>query len=151
MGANAGRSGAVAARAWHRAVSVLLDTHYVYAIAGAPGRLSPAEAKYLTTHAEPFRISAVSLWEIRLKWASLFKSGQRKGPLGPDQVLRILAGQNIELLPMTAAHAAATLQAPLAHHDPFDEMLLLQAQTEGLVLLTRDDKLRSHPLSISAA
>lgn len=132
-------------------MSVLLDTHYVYAIAGAPGRLSQAEVKYLSGHAEPFHVSAVSLWEIRLKWSALFKSGQRKGPLGPEQVVRLISGQNIEFLPMTAAHAVAVLQAPLAHHDPFDELLLAQAQAEGLKLLTRDAKLKLHPLAVSAA
>lgn len=130
-------------------MSILLDTHYVYAIAGAPGRLTRTEQDYLSSHSEPFRVSAVSVWEIRLKWSALFASGQRKGPLDPAQAVRILAAQPIELLPMSAAHAATVLDAPIDYGDPFDELLLAQAQCEGLKLLTRDKKLVAHPLAIS--
>ena len=54
-----------------------------------------------------------------------------------------------ELLPLTASHAAAKLAHPLAHKDPFDELLLLQAQEEGMRLLTRDTKLVGHPLAVT--
>lgn len=130
-------------------MSVLLDTHYVYAIAGTPGRLSAAERQYLASHDEPFRVSAVSIWEMRLKWKALYISGQRKGPLSPAQALHILSLQPIEFLPLMPVQASAVLQSPLTHDDPFDELLLVQAQTEGLKLLTRDQKLRGHPLVLS--
>ncbi len=55
----------------------------------------------------------------------------------------------VERLPLTEVHAAAALDPPLAHTDPFDELLLVQAQVEGLRLLTRDDKLKSHPHAFS--
>lgn len=48
---------------------------------------------------------------------------------------------------MTAQHAAAELIPPLTHKDPFDELLLVQAQEEGMRLLTRDAKLMGHPLA----
>lgn len=131
-------------------MSVLLDTHYVYAIAGAPGRLSAGERKYLSERPDPFVVSAVSLWEIRLKWSALYKSGGRKGPIGPAQVLQVLRTQNVDFLPMTTEHAVAALHARLDHKDPFDELLLLQAQAENLRLLTRDAKLAAHPLAIRA-
>ncbi|MFL5285796.1 MAG: PIN domain-containing protein [Rhodopila sp.] len=50
-----------------------------------------------------------------------------------------------ELLPLTASHAAARLAQPLQHKDPFDELLLVQAQEEGMRLLTRDARLVGHP------
>ena len=52
-----------------------------------------------------------------------------------------------ELLSLSARHAATQLEQPLAHKDPFDELLLVQAQTEGMRLLTRDTKLAAHPLA----
>ena len=54
-----------------------------------------------------------------------------------------------EFLSLTARHAAAELVHPLKHKDPFDELLLVQAQEEGLRLLTRDSKLGYHPCSIA--
>ena len=128
-------------------MSLLLDTHYVFAIAGSPGRLSGTEINFLAAYQGRFVVSAVSLWEMRLKWDALHASGDRKGPLDPAQAMRILGGQNIDFLPLSAAHAATRLREPIPHGDPFDELLLVQAQMEGLKLLTRDGKLLGHPLA----
>jgi len=53
------------------------------------------------------------------------------------------------LLPLTAVQASAELAKPLGDKDPFDELLLFQAQEEGMRLLTRDDKLNGHPFAVS--
>ena len=50
---------------------------------------------------------------------------------------------------MTARHAACDLETPIDHKDPFDEMLLVQAQEEGLSLLTDDRRLIGHPFAIT--
>jgi PIN domain nuclease of toxin-antitoxin system len=128
-------------------VSLLLDTHYVFALAGSPGRLTGTEVNFLAAYPDRFVVSAVSIWEMRLKWAALHASGDRKGPLDPAQAMRILAGQSIDFLPLTAVHAATRLHEPISHADPFDEILLVQAQMEGLKLLTRDARLLGHPLA----
>jgi PIN domain nuclease of toxin-antitoxin system len=52
-------------------------------------------------------------------------------------------------LPLTEAHAAGSLIQPLEHKDPFDELLLVQAQQEDMRLLTRDVQLVSHPFAVS--
>jgi hypothetical protein len=127
---------------------VLLDTHYVYALAAAPGRLAVAERAFLASHPGRFVVSAVSIWEIRLKWGALHASGERKGPLDPAQALRVLSGQAIDFLDMTSGHATVELAQALPHRDPFDELLIAQAQTEGLRLLTRDAALAGHPLAL---
>jgi PIN domain nuclease of toxin-antitoxin system len=128
-------------------VSLLLDTHYVYALAGSPGRLTGQEVAFLASYPGRFVVSAVSLWEMRLKWDAFHSSGMRKGPLDPAHALRILSGQNIDFLALTSAHAATPLHESLSHADPFDEILLVQAQVEGLRLLTRDTKLAGHSLA----
>ncbi len=129
---------------------LLLDTHYVYAIAGAPGRLSAGERAFLSNPGGRFVVSAVSLWEMRLKWSALFASGTRKGPLSPNTALDILQRQPLDFLDLTPRHAAAILATPVPHNDPFDELLLVQAQEEGLRLLTRDKALLTHPLAVAA-
>ena len=94
-------------------------------------------------------LSAVAVWELRLKWQSFHTSGTRKGPIDPAWLVAFAAGVDWEPLPLTFRHAAANLVVPLAHRDPFDELLLVQAQEEGMRLLTRDAKLVGHPCTIS--
>jgi PIN domain nuclease of toxin-antitoxin system len=113
--------------------------------------LSERELRFLEAYPERFVVSAVSIWEVRLKWHSLNRSGARKGPASASQVLQVLrTGAIAEFLPLTPEHASTELGTPLNHRDPFDELLLVQAQVEGFRLLTRDRKLTSHALSATA-
>lgn len=103
----------------------------------------------LVNSAAELYVSAVSIWEMRLKWSALHASGSRKSPHDPRDVLAVLEDQDFVYLPLTLGHAAQPLATPLPHKDPFDELLLVQAQAEGLQLLTVDRLLISHPLTIS--
>jgi PIN domain nuclease of toxin-antitoxin system len=132
-------------------MGLLLDTHYVFAIAVSPGRLSPREHRVLADDRQFFLVSAVSIWEIRLKWEALHATGDRKGPRGPDEIVKLLLGQRLTFIAVTPAHAAATLAVGIPHHDPFDALLLVQAQEERHRLLTRDAKLLNHPLAVAAS
>ncbi len=127
-------------------MSVLLDTHYVYGLAQSPGTVTDDEVNFLRSYPKRFVVSAVSIWEVRLKWSAFHKSGARKGVASPTDVLRTILGQPVDMLALSAAHAAADLVVPLSHKDPFDELLLAQAQVEGLKLLSRDRQLLGHPL-----
>ena len=111
--------------------------------------LTEAERTLMADAEGPLILSSVAVWELRLKWNSLFVSGQRKGPVHPSAIVAFAAAIDWELLPLTARHAAAELAQPLGHKDPFDELLLVQAQEEGMRLLTRDTKLIGHPFAIS--
>ncbi len=77
--------------------------------------------------------------------------GARKGLVSPAAALAVLAAQRVTFVPLMPAHAAASLSPPLEHNDPFDELLLAQAQAEGHQLLTRDAKLIGHPAARSVA
>ena len=87
---------------------------------------------------------------MRLKFQSFERSGKPKSPFDPNAVLDLLEDQDIVFLPLTPSHAARALETPLPHKDPFDEMLLVQAQEEGLKLLTVDRQITGHPLAIRA-
>ena len=128
---------------------LLLDTHIAVWAALDPGALTRAERARLEAATAPIVLSAVVVWELRLKWLSLHVSGARKGPTDPATIVAFAAAMGWELLPITARHAAAELAPPLDHKDPFDEMLLVQAQEEGLRLLTRDARLAGHPMAVS--
>lgn len=128
---------------------ILLDTSYLYNLMDAAGRLSETERLILSNPDVTIFVSAVSIWEMRIKFAARHPSGVRKSAFDPKVVIALLEEQYVTFLPITVAHAAAELEAPVAHRDPFDEMLLAQAQAEGLRLLTVDRNLVRHPLAIS--
>ena len=92
-------------------------------------------------------ISAVAIWELRLNWHSFYRSGVRKGPADPTPVLGALRRIGLDILPLDPETAATPLLVPLAHKDPFDELLLVQAQQSGSRLFTRDRLLLAHPLA----
>ena len=129
---------------------ILLDTSYLYRLTTQPARLSDAERLILTNQAIQLYVSAVSIWEMRLKFRSRDRSGRRKSFFDPNVVINMLQDQNVIFLPMTPSHAARSLEIPVAHKDPFDEILLVQAQEEGLKLLTIDRHLLGHPLTVRA-
>ncbi|MXY23920.1 MAG: type II toxin-antitoxin system VapC family toxin [Acidobacteria bacterium] len=130
-------------------MDVLLDTFYLYRFMATGDGLSDAERRFLDDHAARIFVSAVSIWEMRLKFQARDRAGARKSRFDPEDVIAALEQQDVTFLPMTVNHAARKLDVSIAHHDPFDEMLLLQAQKEGLRLLTTDRQLVAHPLTIA--
>ena len=120
---------------------LLLDTHLLLWTAGQPHRLSP-EARALVEEPENrLLFSAASLWEIAIK------SGLGRADFRADArlVRRGLLDNAWEELPVTSAHAVAVAHLPRLHKDPFDRMLLAQAETEGVLLLTGDATVAQYP------
>ncbi len=75
--------------------------------------------------------SVASIWELAIKQA------QRKLDL-PDDLLDVLLGEGFTELPISSAQALTAGALPLHHRDPFDRMLVAQAQSEGLTLVSND-------------
>jgi PIN domain nuclease of toxin-antitoxin system len=130
-------------------VRLLLDTRILVWVTEESGTLTQRERLLLEAPGLDILCSVVSLWELRLKWNGTTADGGRKGPLAPETLLEVARRAGWTLLPLLPEHAVTVLDVPVAHKDPFDELLLVQAQVEGLRLLTRDAKLRDHPLAIS--
>ncbi len=128
---------------------VLLDTSYLYDFMEAPGQFREPERRFLAARDVRIHVSAVSIWEMRLKHHARHRSGARKSRFAPNDVIAVLEDQDVTFLPMTILHAAQALEPPLGHRDPFDELLLVQAQQEGLKLLTSDRRLAGHPLVVA--
>ena len=129
---------------------VLLDTFYLYRFMEAPGHFAEPERRFLEENEARVYVSVVSVWEMRLKHHARHRSRERKSPYAPSDVIAALQEHNVVFLPMSMNHAARELETPIAHKDPFDELLLVQAQEEGLRLLTTDRLLVGHPLAITA-
>lgn len=129
---------------------LLLDTPIAVWAALDPNALREAERRRMSAPDARLVLSAVAVWEMRLKWGSVHISGKHKGSVDPTALLAFATAMEWEQLSVTPRHAAAELAAPLSHKDPFDELLLVQAQEEGMLLLTRDAKLVGHPLAAGA-
>ncbi len=65
-------------------------------------------------------------------------------------MLDLVQALGIAVEPLSAEICASALSTPIAHKDPFDDLLLTIAQETGRKLLTRDEKLRGHPLAFHA-
>jgi PIN domain nuclease of toxin-antitoxin system len=112
-------------------LNLLLDTHVLlWWLAGSDEIAEPAA----TAIADPgnlVAVSAASLWEIGIK--------RSLGTLRVDgDLLEAVVSSGFEPLPISLDHADAAGQLPHHHRDPFDRMLVAQAQSERLTVVTRD-------------
>ncbi len=115
---------------------ILLDTHLLLWAVSEPKKLPPRARRWID-EAEVF-VSAASIWEVSIKTAL------GKLTADPAQLLAELEPAGFQLLPVTGEHAAAVALLPPLHSDPFDRMLVSQAKTEPLILLTNDSALRGY-------
>lgn len=122
---------------------LLLDSHVaVWWVAGL-GELGP-QCRGALSEADVAAVSVVSYWELAIKRAA--------GRLTyPDGLRAALEGSGIATLPISVEHAEAAAALPLHHRDPFDRMLVAQAQMESLVLVTADDALGRYDVDVLAA
>ena len=122
-------------------MKLLLDTQLLLWAAGHPKRLSPMARKLLHDPQNELWFSAASLWEISIKRTL----GREDFRVEPRLLRRGLLDNGYVELPVTSQHAVSIdLLAPL-HRDPFDRLLLAQALSEGITLLTSDERLSQYP------
>lgn len=113
----------------------LLDTNVVVWLLLGDRRAVPEDvAGTLADPTSTALVSAASVWEIALK-RSLGKIHIE------DSWLRTLLSLDLDQLTITAEHAAAVQTLPWHHRDPFDRLLVAQAQVEDCVLVTADRQL----------
>jgi PIN domain nuclease of toxin-antitoxin system len=111
---------------------LLIDTHvFLWAMSGDRKLLARAQATML--EADAVFVSAASIWEIAIK------SALGKLDVDVNELVARMAEAGFRELPVTAVHAAAVRDLPDIHRDPFDRLLVAQAMTEPLRLLSDDD------------
>ena len=118
-------------------MKLLLDTQLLLWAAGQPERLSAAAKKLLNNPRNELLFSAASLWEVAIK-STLGRDDFR---VEPRLLRRGLLDNGYHELPITSQHAVSIDTLPPLHKDPFDRLLLAQALTEGITLLTSDAQL----------
>ncbi|MBN2576958.1 MAG: type II toxin-antitoxin system VapC family toxin [Deltaproteobacteria bacterium] len=115
-------------------MKVLLDTHLLLWAAGSPQRLPKAALAVLKARDSTLLFSAASVWEVVIKTGL----GRSDFQVDAQRLRHGLLLHGYEELPITGEHALAVRALPSPHKDPFDRILLAQAQAEGLTLLTMD-------------
>lgn len=119
---------------------LLLDTHVFLWWLHENERLSAAANAAILDRANEIYISAISVFEVRLKHSL------RKITIANNWWEK-LCEQDFEHLAFSAEHANATQSLPFIHRDPFDRMLVAQAQVEQMTFVTRDRELSKYPVS----
>ena len=113
---------------------LLLDTHvFLWFVRGS--LQLPAKARARIERADAVYVSAASIWECAIKVAA------GKFDVDIDMLGDAIPQSGFLDLPVTRMHARAVAGLPMHHRDPFDRLLVAQAQTEPLVLLTADTML----------
>jgi len=119
---------------------LLLDTHVVIWWRSAPERL-PDDLKEEMATSPIVLVSVASVWEAAIKTAL--------GRLQlPEPLSAGIRRSGFDDLPITSAHAEHAAQLPLHHADPFDRLLIAQAQLEGLELVTHDRELARYDVPV---
>ena len=123
---------------------LLLDTHaFLWWMEGAAIRSERARAAIESPDSEVY-LSAASAWEMSIKRAK----GRLESPA--DVALAIDVSGFLEL-PISVLHAQALDALPPHHADPFDRILVAQAQVEGLTIVTRDPAFAAYEVPVLGA
>ena len=121
-------------------MNLLLDTHLLLWTAFEQRRVSPAARSRLEDPRNTLWFSAASIWEVAIKRAQ-----NRPDFRTQPSVLRAgLLANGYQEVPIDGRHCLALVSMPPLHGDPFDRLLLAQAISEGMVLLTADRRLAAY-------
>lgn len=112
-------------------VRLLLDTHVFLWWLSGDSSLGEKARQAIADGSNQVYVSAATSWEISIKKAL--------GKLeAPDDIDAIVETERFQKLPITLYHGQLAGRLPALHRDPFDRMLIAQAQAEGLILVTND-------------
>lgn len=116
---------------------LLLDTHVLLWWLSDDSHLGEETKRAISNPRNQVYISAASTWEIAIK--------KTIGKLSaPDDMDGIVEDEGFDKLPITLFHGEQAGYLPGHHKDPFDRMLIAQAQSEGLIIVTSDEKITQY-------
>jgi PIN domain nuclease of toxin-antitoxin system len=116
--------------------AVLLDAHALLWWLENDRRLSIGARRAIQEPTTQVFVSAGSLWEIAIK----HRIGKLKAPKLVDDFQRELDAEGFVELPISAKHAIRAALLPANHKDPFDRLLIAQAEIENVPIVSRDSE-----------
>jgi PIN domain nuclease of toxin-antitoxin system len=124
-------------------MKLLLDTHALLWFIGNDPQLSGSARQNIENPAPEKFVSIASLWKITVKLSlGKLKLSKPFGEVFPQQ----LQVNGFELLPISCAQLNQLVLFPFHHRNPFDRMLLAQATTDAMTLITRDPEFVKYPV-----
>lgn len=123
---------------------LLRDTHVLLWWLDGGAMLGPEACAAIADPATRIDVSAASVWEVAIKQSL----GKLRAPAG---LLEQLERHRFAQLPVTGEHALRAGLLPRHHDDPFDRMLIAQAEIEGLCVVTRDPAFAAYGVQLLAA
>ena len=120
---------------------LLLDSHVLLWAGYEPDRLSEERRAALDDPENELYFSVASIWELGIKVVTSRGAFRADIPLLRERMIR----RGYEELEITNEHALRNMQLPLLHRDPFDRILIAQAQVEDLSMITNDQVLKRYP------
>lgn len=119
----------------------LLDTHIFLFLINGSSSIPENTLNLINSNTSKKSISVVSIWEIIIK----INIGKLKLRHSIADIYNILKDNNITILQMSETHFKNYLQLPFIHKDPFDRLIISQAITENLTLITDDQFIKNYP------
>ena len=116
---------------------LLLDTQIVYWFFYEPQNV-PKAGRRIMTDAEAVFLSSVSVWEIAIK----VRIGKMNA--NPRRIVELMGTAGFRELPVFSRHTVLVADLPMYHGDPFDRLLIAQAISEPLHLITADTQLKQY-------
>ena len=123
-------------------MTLLLDTHIVLWWLADDAALAESIKDRIDEEPAVY-VSAATIWEVTIK--------QALGKLGPADLPERILNSGLLHLPITAEHGIVAGRLPLHHRDPFDRMLVAQAQVESLTLVSRDAHVQKYDVGFISA
>ena len=124
-------------------MNLLLDTQVWLWMLGNPDRLGSTTTEMLTDERNGVLLSAASSWEIAIK----HQLGKLPLPEPPDRYIPDrMRSSGVLGVPIEHAHALAVASLPRHHRDPFDRLLVAQAQVEDLPIVSNDGQLARYDI-----
>lgn len=123
---------------------LLLDTHVLVWWLSDTDKLTSRARTAISDPRNQVFVSAITGWEIAYKRV-------QKRIVAPDNLEVLIEERGFTHLPLTFLHAECAARLPMHHRDPFDRFLIAQAQTDGLILVTRDERIPLYDIRIFAA
>ncbi|MGC8549871.1 MAG: type II toxin-antitoxin system VapC family toxin [Acidobacteriaceae bacterium] len=121
-----------------------MDTHLLLCAAASSRRLPRGVAALIRDEANELFFSVARLWEIAIKGSP----GRRDFRVDARVLRRGLLDHGYVELAITGLHAIEAGALPWLHRDPFDRMLVAQCVSEGIPLLTVDERLRAYGAAV---
>jgi PIN domain nuclease of toxin-antitoxin system len=120
---------------------LLVDSHVLLWHVLDDARLGPAPTAAIEAEGAEIFVSTASLWEIAIK-TSIGKLE------APENLPERITEMGFEMLPVSVGHAWHVRALPLHHRDPFDRLLIAQAQLERLPIVTADPAFEAYDVAV---